>query len=105
MALKIRNGDTVVIISGKDKNKIGKVKCILKKRNKIIVEGVNIIYKHQKSIPDQNQYGGIIKKESPIHISNVAIVNSKSNKPDRVGFKFITNKKVRFLKSDHQVIK
>ncbi|CAL4043397.1 50S ribosomal protein L24 [Buchnera aphidicola (Phyllaphis fagi)] len=105
MALKIRLNDIVMVLSGKDKKKIGKVKFIFKNKDKIIVEGVNIVKKHQKPIPSQNQNGGIIEKESPIHISNVAILNPITKKPDRIGFRIDSGKKFRFLKSNNQIVR
>ncbi|MCV2525622.1 MAG: 50S ribosomal protein L24, partial [Candidatus Lightella neohaematopini] len=98
MARKIRYGDKVIIITGKYKGKIGIVKKILKK-NKAIVENINIVTKHQKPIPNINQVGGLVKKESPIDISNLAIFNSETNKPDYIKFKFKNGKKLRVFKS------
>ncbi|WP_343183483.1 50S ribosomal protein L24 [Buchnera aphidicola] len=103
MASKIRLNDKVVVLTGKDKKKIGLVIKILS-NNKVIVKGVNIITKHQKPIPSQNKTGGIIKIESGIHISNIAILNPKTNKPDKIGFKFKNGKKIRFLKSNNLYI-
>ncbi|MCW5196410.1 50S ribosomal protein L24 [Buchnera aphidicola (Pemphigus obesinymphae)] len=99
MANKIRCNDKVVILAGKDKGKIGIVKRLLSS-NRIIVEGINVVKKHQKSVPAQNKPGGIISKESGIHISNVAIFNSITEKADRIGFRFEEGKKVRFFKSN-----
>ncbi|MCV2531383.1 MAG: 50S ribosomal protein L24 [Candidatus Lightella neohaematopini] len=103
MAKKIRYGDKVIVIAGKDKGKLGIVKKILKK-NRAIVENINIITKHQKPIPNINQVGGLIKKESPINISNLAIFNSTTNKPDYVKFKLTNGKKIRIFKSDNSII-
>ncbi|WWO99996.1 MAG: 50S ribosomal protein L24 [Candidatus Dasytiphilus stammeri] len=103
MASKIRKGDEVVIITGKNKGKHGIVKTIVSSE-KIIVEGINLVQHHQKSIPTLNKPGGIILKESPIQISNVAIYNAKTGKPDRIGFKLQQGKKVRFLKSTNQIL-
>ncbi|ANZ22697.1 50S ribosomal protein L24 [Buchnera aphidicola (Diuraphis noxia)] len=104
MASKLRRNDEVIILTGKDKGKKGIIKSILSS-NKAIINGLNIIKKHQKPIPAQNNSGGIIEKEAPIQISNIAIFNPKSNKADRVGFRFEKGKKIRFFKSDGQVIK
>lgn len=104
MALKIRSNDKVVIITGKDKGKIGVVKKIISPK-KIIVEGINLFKKHQKPIPSQNRVGGILERELPIDVSNVKILNYLTNKPDRVGFRFEKGKKVRFFKSNNQIIK
>ncbi|MCV2508772.1 MAG: 50S ribosomal protein L24 [Candidatus Lightella neohaematopini] len=103
MANKIRCGDKVVVITGKDKGKTGIIKKILKK-NKAIVESINIVTKHQKPIPNINQVGGLVKKESPIDISNLAIFNSETNKPDYVKFKFKNGKKIRVFKSNNSII-
>ncbi|WP_343153533.1 50S ribosomal protein L24 [Buchnera aphidicola (Mindarus keteleerifoliae)] len=103
MVTKIHCNDKVIVICGKDKGKIGIVKKIIKKK-RVIVSGVNIIKKHQKPIPSQNVNGGIIKKESTIHISNIAFLNPITNKPDRIGFKFEKGKKIRFLKSNNHII-
>lgn len=103
MANKIRKNDQVIILTGKDKGKKGIVKNIMLHR--VIVEGINIIKKHQKPIPSSNIIGGIIKKESSIHISNVAIFNEKTNKADRVGFRIENNKKMRYFKSNKEIIK
>ncbi|WWO99857.1 MAG: 50S ribosomal protein L24 [Candidatus Dasytiphilus stammeri] len=104
MAAKIHKGDEVVIITGKNKGKRGKVKRILDS-GKIIIEGINLVKHHEKASPTLNKPGGIVLKESPIAISNVAIYNIKTGKPDRIGFKFDQGrKKIRFLKSTNQII-
>lgn len=100
MALKIRTHDKVIVISGKDKGKIGIVKKILSSE-KVIIKGINIKKKHVKPIPSENKLGGIIKIESYIHISNIALLNPYTNKPDKVGFKFDGKKKIRFFKSNN----
>lgn len=103
MAVKIKCNDKVIILAGKDKGKIGIVKSKISK-NKIIVNGINIVKKHQKPIPNQNIVGGIINKESGIHISNVAIFNTFTKKSDRIGFKFEKGKKIRFFKSNKKLL-
>ncbi|WP_343128131.1 50S ribosomal protein L24 [Buchnera aphidicola (Takecallis taiwana)] len=105
MALKIKRLDRVIILSGRDKGKTGIVQFISINQSKIIVQGINFIKKHQKGRPEQNISASIIKKEALIHISNVAILNPDTKKADRIGFKFIDGKKVRFLKSNNQIIK
>ena len=103
----IKAGDTVAIIAGRDQfvtdkkgNKIRKTGRVLKvfpKTERVIVEGVNMVKKHQR--PTQaNDKGGIIEKEAPIHVSNVAIADPKTGKPTRVGYRFVDNKKVRYAK-------
>ncbi|QCI20056.1 MAG: 50S ribosomal protein L24 [Buchnera aphidicola (Brevicoryne brassicae)] len=104
MASKLRRNDEVIILTGKDKGKKGIIKSILSS-NKAIINGLNLIKKHQKPVPSQNKSGGIIEKEAPIQISNIAIFNPESNKADRVGFRFEEGKKIRFFKSNGKIIK
>jgi large subunit ribosomal protein L24 len=104
MANKIRRDDEVVVLAGKDKGKTGKVKKVLTSEDRVIVEGVNIIKKHQKANPQLEQAGGIIEKEASIHVSNVAIVNPATGKADRVGFRLEGEKKVRFFKSNGELV-
>ena len=100
-ALKIKKGDTVKVITGKDKGKEGKVISVDVKNGKVVVEGANMITKHAK--PSQaNPNGGIVQKEAPIDISNVMLV--VKGKATRVGFKMENGKKVRFAKSTGEVI-
>ena len=99
--LKIKKGDLVRVITGRDKDKEGKGISINRKKNTLLVEGINMITKHTK--PSMaNQQGGIIHQEGPIHISNVMYVHK--GKPTRVGFKMEGDKKVRFAKSTGEVI-
>ena len=97
MAAKIRKGDTVVVIAGRDKGRTGEVIEMRREDCRALVRGVNMVKRHQKQT--QAQEGGIISKESPIHLSNIALMDPKENKPTRVGFKFIgkgeDRKKVR----------
>mgnify|MGYP003387587203 CR=1 FL=1 len=95
---KIRREDEVIVITGKDKGKRGKVNAVLPD-GRLIVAGVNMIKKHQKPNPYLGQPGGIVEKEAGIQASNVAIYNSKSGKADRVGFSVVEDKKVRIFKS------
>lgn len=104
MARKIRRDDEVVVLAGKDKGKQGKVLRVLASDDKLIIEGVNLVKKHQKPNPQQNVPGGIIEKEAAIHVSNVAIVNPATGKADRVGFRFEDEKKVRFFKSNGELV-
>lgn len=102
---KIRKNDTVMIITGKDKGRQGKVVAILPKIQSAIVEGLNIVKKHTKPNPQRNQNGGILSKEAPIHISNLAIYNQMTQKVDKVRFKLLdTGKKVRYFKSNNELI-
>ncbi len=102
MAAKIKTGDRVVLLTGKDKGRQGKVVKVMPKDEKLIVEGLNMVKRHTKaSQTDPN--GGIKNKEAPVHVSNVAIVDSKGN-PTRVGFRVDGDKKVRFAKTTGEVI-
>ncbi|RUO30421.1 50S ribosomal protein L24 [Aliidiomarina soli] len=104
MAAKIKRDDEVVVLAGKDKGKRGKVLSVLAEKDRVIVEGVNLIKKHQKPNPALNQAGGIIEKEASIHVSNVAIFNPATEKADRVGFKIEDGKKSRVFKSNNEII-
>ncbi len=101
---KIRKGDEVIVLAGKDKGKRGSVSKVLD-NDKLLVQGVNRVKKHQKPNPTKGVPGGIVEKEMPIHISNVALYNPETQKADRVGFKFLEDgKKVRFFKSTNEVV-
>ena len=104
MANKIRRDDEVVVLAGKDKGKQGKVLKVLIADNRVIVEGVNLVKKHQKPNPKLGEAGGIVEKEASIHVSNVAVVNPATGKADRVGFRFEDEKKVRFFKSNGELV-
>ncbi|TLU59979.1 50S ribosomal protein L24 [Thalassotalea litorea] len=104
MASKIRQNDEVVILAGKDKGKSGKVTKVLAAEGKVFVEGINLVKKHQKPVPQLQQAGGIIEKEAAIDVSNVAIKNPASGKADRVGFRVEDGKKVRFFKSNNELV-
>ena len=98
---KIKKGDTVKVIAGKDKDKEGKVIAVNKKNNTLLVEGVNMVTKHTK--PSMaNQQGGIVHQEGPIDVSNVMYVHK--GKATRIGFKFEKDKKVRYAKSTGDII-
>ncbi len=101
--LKIKRDDEVIILAGKDKGKRGKVRKVLD-NNKLIVSGVNMIKKHTKPNPQAGVAGGIVEKEAPIQVSNVAIFNSATSKADRVGFKVEGESKVRIFKSNGEAI-
>lgn len=104
MTSKIRRDDEIVVIAGKDKGKQGKVLKVITGKDRLIVEGVNLVKKHQKPNPQLNVPGGIIEKEASIHVSNIAIVNPETGKADRVGFRFEDGKKVRIFKSNGEQI-
>ena len=99
---RIRSGDNVIIIAGKHKGKVGEVARVLLEKDRVVVSGVTLVKRHQKQ--SQNVDGGIIDKEASIHISNVSHIDSKHNKPTRIGFKFVDDKKVRFYKKSGEVI-
>ena len=99
---KIRKGDKVVVLSGKDKGRSGEVLQVMPKDDKAVVRGVNIVRKHQKQT--QSQEGGIISKEAPIHLSNIALADPKDGKPTRIGFDIRDGKKVRVAKRSGDVI-
>ncbi len=100
MAAKIKKGDTVVVIAGRDKGRSGEVIETRRDDGRVLVRGVNMVKRHQRQTAQQE--GGIISKEAPVHLSNVAIADPKDGKPTRVGFKFVgkgdDRKKVRFAK-------
>lgn len=104
MANKIRRDDEVVVLAGKDKGKTGKVLKVLTSDDRVVVEGVNLVKKHQKPNPQLGEAGGIIEREASIHVSNVAIVNPATGKADRVGFRTEDEKKVRFFKSNGELV-
>ena len=101
--LKIKKGDHVVVITGKDKGKKGEVLKVMPEENRAIVQGVAMIKRHQRQTTTQD--GGIISKEAAIHISNLALEDPKNGKPTRVGYKFLRDgRKVRFAKRSGEVI-
>ncbi|HKA64570.1 MAG TPA: 50S ribosomal protein L24 [Methyloceanibacter sp.] len=103
MALKIKKGDHVVVLTGKDKGKHGEVLKVMPEENRAIVQGINMIRRHQRQTATQD--GGIISKEAAIHMSNLALEDPKDGKPTRVGFKFLKDgRKVRFAKRSGEVI-
>jgi len=97
--LRIRKNDTVVVISGKDRGKRGRVIEVLPKKRRVRVEGVNKIKRHTRPSPQRNVKGGIVERENPLDISNVALIDPKSDKPTRVGVKVLANgTKIRVAK-------
>jgi large subunit ribosomal protein L24 len=101
--LKIKKGDHVVVLTGKDKGKKGEVLKVIPSENRAIVQGVAQMRRHQRQTA--NQEGGIITKEAPIHISNLALEDPKDGEPTRVGYKFLKDgRKVRFAKRSGEVI-
>ena len=103
MAVKIKKGDHVVVLTGRDKGKHGEVLKVMPEENRAIVKGIAMIRRHQRQTATQD--GGIITKEAAIHVSNLAIEDPKDGKPTRVGFKFLKDgRKVRFAKRSGEVI-
>ena len=96
MAAKIRKGDKVVVISGRDKGRSGEVIEVRKTQDRALVRGIHMVKRHQKQSAQQE--GGIVAKESSVHLSNLAVADPKDGKPTRVGFKMVGDKKVRFAK-------
>jgi large subunit ribosomal protein L24 len=103
--MKIRKGDQVVVLTGKDKSKRGAVLRVLREADKVIVENVNLVKRHTKGNPQKGTGGGIIEKEMPISVSNVAIWNPVTSKADRIGYRKLEDgRKVRYFKSNNEVI-
>ncbi len=101
---RVRKGDKVVVVAGKDRSKTGTVLVVYPKENKVLVEGVNLIKRHTK--PNAaNPEGGILEREAPLHVSNVQLVDPKTGAPTRVGYKTLEDgKKVRYAKKSGEVI-
>ncbi|MDF1581989.1 MAG: 50S ribosomal protein L24 [Methyloprofundus sp.] len=100
---KLKQGDEVIVLIGKDKGKRGRISKFM--HEKVLVEGVNRVKKHQKPNPNAGVQGGIIEKEMPIHKSNIALYNAATKKADKVGFKTLDNgNKVRYFKSNNEII-
>jgi large subunit ribosomal protein L24 len=101
---KIKKGDNVIVIAGRDKGKRGSVTQIVDDQH-VVVAGVNQVKKHMRPNPMKNQQGGIVTKEIPIHVSNVAVYNPVTQKADRIGFRTLNDgRKVRFYKSNGEVL-
>jgi large subunit ribosomal protein L24 len=103
MAAKIKKGDKVVVVSGRDKGRSGEVVRVMPREDRALVRGINVVKRHQKQT--MKEEGGIVRKELPIHISNIAIADPKDGKPTRVGFKILDDgRKVRFAKRSGDLI-
>ena len=103
MAAKIKKGDKVVVLTGRDKGKTGEVVQVMPKEERAVVRGVNLVRRHQRQTAQQE--GGIISKEAPIHLSNLAYADPKDGQPTRVGFKILDDgRKVRFAKRSGDLI-
>ncbi len=102
---RLRKGDDVVVLAGKDRGKRGVVLKVIQDMEKVIVENINMVKRHTKGNPAQGTPGGIVEKEMPLHVSNVAIWNPVSNQADRIGIKMLEDgQKVRFFKSNDEVV-
>ncbi|MCW5699180.1 MAG: 50S ribosomal protein L24 [Rhodospirillales bacterium] len=103
MAVKIKKGDRVVVLTGRNKGRVGEVLKTLPKENRAIVQGVNVVKRHTR--PTQATAGGIVEKEAAVHVSNLAHADPESGKPTRIGFKFLEDgRKVRFAKRSGEII-
>jgi large subunit ribosomal protein L24 len=102
---KLKKGDDIIVIAGKDKGKRGTITTVMPTNDRVMVEGINMVKKHQKPNPAMGAPGGIVEKEMPLHVSNVAIFNPATGKADRVGIKILEDgRKVRIFKSNNEVI-
>jgi len=102
--MHVKKGDTVIVIAGKDKGKKGRVLAAYPKKERVLVEGINLVKKHTR--PSQsNPQGGIVTQEAPIHVSNVALIDPKTGTATRIGYKVLENgKKVRYAKKSGEII-
>lgn len=101
---RLKKGDDVIIIAGKDKGRRGVVKSFARGGSLVLVEGINVVRKHIKPNPNKGIEGGVVEKELPIDTSNVAIFNPVTEKADRVGYKFVDEKKVRYFRSNGELV-
>ncbi len=100
--LKVKKGDKVVVITGRDKGKSGEIVKVLREENRVIVQGINVARRHQKQ--SMSQEGGIVQKELAIHVSNVALIDPKSEKPTRVGYKMDGERKIRIARRSGEAL-
>jgi len=101
--LRLRRGDTVVVLTGREKGKRGKIMRVDRSERRVVVQGVNIVKRHTR--PSAAQPGGIVEKEAALHLSNVALADPKSGEPTRIGFRWLTDgRKVRYAKKSGEVI-
>lgn len=103
MSSKIKKGDNVMVMTGKDKGKTGEVLNVLTAKERVLIRGVNIVKRHTK--PSQTAPGGIVERESTVHVSNVALIDPTSNKATKIGFRVLEDgRKVRFSKSSSEIL-
>ncbi|MBM3517063.1 MAG: 50S ribosomal protein L24 [Alphaproteobacteria bacterium] len=101
--MRLRRGDTVVVLTGREKGKRGKIMRVDRSERRVVVQGVNIVKRHTR--PSAAQPGGIVEKEAALHLSNVALADPKSGEPTRIGFRWLTDgRKVRYAKKSGEVI-
>ena len=100
--LKVRKDDEVVVITGRDKGKSGKVIRVIPDELRVVVQGINMVKRHTR--PAQGRQGGIVEKEAPIHVSNVAHLDPKDRSPTKVGFKTVDGRKLRFARKSGEMI-
>src|SRR5262245_53505051 len=100
--LKVKKGDKVVVITGRDKGKTGEIIRVLREENRVIVAGVNVAQRHQRQ--SMQQQGGIVQKELPIHVSNVSLLDPKTQQPTRVGYKMDGERKIRVARKSGEAI-
>lgn len=100
--LKVKKGDKVVVITGRDKGKSGEIVKVLREESRVIVQGINIAQRHQRQ--SMSQEGGIVRKELPIHVSNVALIDPKTEKPTRVGYKMDGERKIRIARRSGEAL-
>jgi large subunit ribosomal protein L24 len=100
--LKVKKGDQVVVITGREKGKRGEILRVLREENRVIVQGVNMAQRHQRQ--SMQQEGGIVQKELAIHVSNVALIDPKSDKPTRVGYKMDGERKIRIARRSGEAL-
>ena len=100
--LKVKKGDKVMVITGRDKGKSGEILEVLRAESRVVVQGVNMAQRHQKQ--SMSQEGGIVQKELPIHVSNVALIDPKTQKPTRIGYKMDGERKVRVARRSGEAL-
>ncbi len=100
--LKVKKGDKVVVVTGRDKGKRGEILKVLREENRVIVQGVNLAQRHQKQ--SMQQEGGIVQKELAIHVSNVALIDPKTDKPTRIGYRMDGERKVRVARRSGEAL-
>jgi large subunit ribosomal protein L24 len=100
--LKVKKGDKVVVITGRDKGKSGEILKVLREENRVIVQGVNLAQRHQKQ--SMSKEGGIVQKELTIHVSNVALIDPKTDKPTRIGYKMDGERKIRIARRSGEAL-